>query len=569
MQSGNVISHHPIDTLIHNAQLEHDTYRRQALTSGSLGAAVETYHTRYHKHPPPAFDHWYSYATERQSAIIDDYDSIDQDLSPFYAMTPKDIRHYTKQMLQDPWYNVTGICVRDGKTSICSHVNDDHRWMIERLSELIGMFSQWLPDMDLAFNVNDECRVSVPWYDLRALQNAAEPPEIASSPANKFSADRAAQWERAGQIESEKMMTDISWQPIFRSHGTAHCPPASRARKQRWWDRSRLCAACAAKHSIGPFLANWTTDVCYEPDLAELHGFYTSPSAFKASYQLLPIFSQSKAPGFNDILYPSAWNWDDKAKYAPNAEHPDGPFVDKNDSIFWRGTTSEGMSPDTGQWKGQSRQRFVHVLNDINVGGATQHLPVPRARGKEGLTYTNVPITTLTSLIDTDVHFVSLQRCWDIDCPQQAAEFGLATRTDFQAHWQYKYLLDLDGAGFSGRFLPFMFSRSLPFKAALFKEWWNDRLTAWCHFVPLDLRAHGVWPTLAYFTGLHGQLNRQDVQIPPQHSKGEKIAADGRAWAEKVLRKDDMEIYFFRLLLEWGRLTDDDRDGIGFTLAEG
>jgi hypothetical protein len=31
-----------------------------------------------------------------------------------------------------------------------------------------------------------------------------------------------------------------------------------------------------------------------------------------------------------------------------------------------------------------------------------------------------------------------------------------------------------------------------------------------------------------------------------------------------VLRKEDMEIYFFRLLLEWGRLTDDRRDQIGF-----
>lgn len=45
---------------------------------------------------------------------------------------------------------------------------------------------------------------------------------------------------------------------------------------------------------------------------------------------------------------------------------------------------------------------------------------------------------------------------------------------------------------------------------------------------------------------------------------GEKIAEAGREWAGKVLRKEDMEIYMFRLLLEWGRLTDDRRDEIGF-----
>ena len=45
---------------------------------------------------------------------------------------------------------------------------------------------------------------------------------------------------------------------------------------------------------------------------------------------------------------------------------------------------------------------------------------------------------------------------------------------------------------------------------------------------------------------------------------GEEIAEAGRVWAEKVLRKEDMEIYMFRLLLEWGRLTDDRRDEIGY-----
>ena len=45
---------------------------------------------------------------------------------------------------------------------------------------------------------------------------------------------------------------------------------------------------------------------------------------------------------------------------------------------------------------------------------------------------------------------------------------------------------------------------------------------------------------------------------------GEEIAEVGRVWAEKVLRKEDMEIYMFRLLLEWGRLTDDRRDEIGY-----
>ena len=121
--------------------------------------------------------------------------------------------------------------------------------------------------------------------------------------------------------------------------------------------------------------------------------------------------------------------------------------------------------------------------------------------------------------------------------------------------------MDVDGAGFSGRFLPFLQSKSLPFKAALFREWYDSRITAWKHFVPIDLRLHGLWSTLGYFGGGWGDSS-EDKGL----REAEKIAEGGREWAGKVLRKEDMEIYFFRLLLEWGRLTDDRRDEIGFEM---
>lgn len=47
-------------------------------------------------------------------------------------------------------------------------------------------------------------------------------------------------------------------------------------------------------------------------------------------------------------------------------------------------------------------------------------------------------------------------------------------------------------------------------------------------------------------------------------TEGARMADKGREWAGLALRKEDMEIYFFRLLLEWGRLTDDGRDALGY-----
>ena len=91
--------------------------------------------------------------------------------------------------------------------------------------------------------------------------------------------------------------------------------------------------------------------------------------------------------------------------------------------------------------------------------------------------------------------------------------------------------------------------------------------------MPLDLRLQGVWSTVAYFVGVGGGGGAEGGAGAGEGAGGsggahikeaETIAEAGRAWAAKVLRKEDMEVYFFRLLLEWGRLTDDRRDEIGF-----
>lgn len=90
--------------------------------------------------------------------------------------------------------------------------------------------------------------------------------------------------------------------------------------------------------------------------------------------------------------------------------------------------------------------------------------------------------------------------------------------------------------------------------------------------MPLDSRLYGLHATLAYFAGLgDGKIGFERVggklvQMQGRQDQAEWIADQGKRWAEKVLRKEDMEVYFFRLLLEWGRLVDDRRDEIGFWL---
>jgi hypothetical protein len=505
--------------------------------------------------------------------IIDDFDQIYHDLLPFRAMSPKELRDTTVGMTTDPYNDIAAVIVRNGVAELQPDILPTHRWMVEGVVELIKPFVAYLPDMDIAFNLNDECRVAVPWKDIQALNRAGKnflppDPELTS----QWPSDRAASWPKAGPSEQnpQRKFMGLPSESVFDQVARPLCSPSSNTGKWNVWDRRSLCTSCSRAHSRGQFVRDWdlSSDHCHQPDLAFHHGFYLAPASLKVSQSLLPVFSQSKVSGFNDILYPSAWNYVDKVKYDPSDEHPDAPYLEKEPSIFWRGATSEGLSGN-GAWKGMTRQRLVHLANNHTSNLVTVLLP--SAPGSRKYTYQSFPASSLESALNltTSIHLAEeIVRCGGPDCTAQTAEFGLATRTDFQMHWSYRFLFDMDGAGFSGRFLPFLQSRSLPFRTALFRQWFDSRLTPWLHFVPQDLRLHDVFSTLAYFAGAAtvGPGGKTKVLMAPHDRQGELIAEEGRKWANTALRKEDMEIYMFRLLIEWGRLTDDRRDDLGFSL---
>ena len=146
-----------------------------------------------------------------------------------------------------------------------------------------------------------------------------------------------------------------------------------------------------------------------------------------------------------------------------------------------------------------------------------------------------------------NVSFVGpFTRCDEPDCTAQHTTFygspsaPTPSADDFQESWRHRHLMDLDGAAFSGRFLPFLRSGSLPYRAALFRTWWEERVHPWTHYVPLDVRLEeeDLRGVLRYFGGAEGA------------GHAEEIAVAGQRWAQKALRKADMQVYMFRLLLE-------------------
>jgi hypothetical protein len=109
----------------------------------------------------------------------------------------------------------------------------------------------------------------------------------------------------------------------------------------------------------------------------------------------------------------------------------------------------------------------------------------------------------------------------------------------------------VDGNSFSGRYRAFLMSTSLPLKSTIYPEWHDARLMPWVHFVPFDNSYMDVYGIMDYF------LNGHDEEA-------ERIALEGQTWSSAVLRQDDMLIYTWRLLLEYARVMDDNRDKLAY-----
>lgn len=563
-------SDHPIAALIELAAVQHDTWESQAYRSKSLAEAVVNYRRRYNRDPPPNFDKWYEFAIAHNSIVIDDYDNIEEDLAPFSSFNPDDLRLRTVTVLATNT-DVGGIRIRGGKAESILDIPEEHQWVMDGALAMISQFAEFLPDMDLAMNLHDECRVAVPYDHLQdALENPQPyPTPDPSKPTLEFSDDRAKKWPDLEAVRIDPQFFEDARPPTFQTYGSIACPPDSRARKERHWSTKSFCSKCVQDHSMGAFVANWTlsADPCHQPDIANLHGMHSSPSTMMGTHDIVPIFSQSRAPGYIDIRYPSPWNYMGKAKYEFDEKFPDPRFQDKDDKLFWRGTTSEGVSV-TGTWKGLLRQRFVHLLNNQT---ARYPIMLPRGDHSDNLEYALKKTTDIKNYLETktDVRFVDkIVGCVGQDCTDQEKEFWHTDSIDMRQHWQYRYLFDADGPGFSPSFIPFLQSNSVVLKTALFREWYEGRLTAWKHFIPIDLRLHDLFSILAYFGG-YGIEARNKRMMQGHVRQAEKIARDGKVWTEKVLRKEDMEVYMFRLLLEWGRLTDDRRTEVGFRVERG
>jgi hypothetical protein len=455
-------------------------------------------------------------------------------------------------------------------------------------AQMINKTSDYLPDMVIPLNSMDEPRIMVPWEKISAYV-AAEQEFRHVTPLEETTASYAG-W-RKEHAQNNVAATAVEWlssTPFSLSYFA--CPPDSAVRQsnsvhylpgvlrdvtESGSKPARALNDYGSSHLHAGFVANYSlsAEICHQPDLGGLHGALIQPLTARSTQELIPLFGGSKFTVNNDILLPAPMYWTDEERFSGGAD-ADILWQKKEPSAIWRGTATGGHNTPTN-WHHFHRHRFVAMTNGTKyrlADNMTDLIFTPRFR-LNAIEALQAPIrkdfgTFLTQT--TDIAFTDLM-CEipqaENTCFYNSDEFSIAEVVPLRHQFNYKYLPDIDGNSFSGRYRAFLLSTSLPIKATLYREWHDSRLVAWKHFVPMDNRFADFYGIMEYFRGFdgvdHGTTGRSKI-VKGHDAQAEKIATEGREWANRVLRKEDMVIYVLRLLLEYARLTDDRRDWLGY-----
>ncbi|KAF7876799.1 hypothetical protein EAF04_001882 [Stromatinia cepivora] len=550
---------HPIDTLIENAEKTFEELLQKE--SHDVNAAAAEYRKRRGRHPPPGFDAWFKFAQENDAVMVEDFfDQIYHDLGPYWGVTPARMRTQARDAGMV-------ISIRNGNATAESDWFWTQIWL-----QLIRTIQKDLPDMDIPLNAMDEPRMVAPWelinefMEVERATRKLTDVNVVSEYYGSLPAPR-----HAGDGEEDPPKREWEESGPYWEIATRGCHPDSLARRAEiMTDFSKTPAISmghSSLHTYKGYVSNYSlsADFCHQPDLQSLHGMMINPLSISSTDELFPLFGGSKLPTNNEILLPAPMYWAKEERFSGGDNHG-APWHEKLNKVIWRGVATGGRNKEDN-WKGFQRHRFVSMTNHTSVSRAESWEAIPPNFALPTSIY-NIGAqqeNRLGEWVDewSDTGFIELmcdEEREDKTCPYTDPYFSIREVQKMSQQFNNKYIPDIDGNSFSGRYRGFLLSSSLPIKATIFREWHDSRLIPWKHFVPMDNRYMDFYGIMQYFLGYEGE----NFRLENHDREAEKIALNGQEWANKVLRREDMQIYVLRLLLEYARVSNDNRANLGW-----
>ncbi|KAF4616689.1 hypothetical protein D9613_008818 [Agrocybe pediades] len=538
---------HPILELISNAQ---KSWREKLdRASKTLEEAVIEYKRRYKRPPPMGFDHWWDYVQKNNIQLPDEYDFIHNDLEPFWGISPEDLLKIQREQEDIPDTYTIGANETHlpslVKTAFSKGWEERHLLRgLEEILDLIKPIEHLLPPFRAIFSPHDNPNLLSDYNVKKAFLDAAKAREY---------------------IDLDKL-------PKTKHLGFASaCPPGSPARQTEehvnQFNRPPPRNVGPKKHFIHDHQR--AMDPCQNPYIFYNHAQYVAHDVGPAPKPVLAAqFAFCSTPLYHDIQPPTFISWIEDVKPREN----DLPWEEKTDErLMWRGSNTGMHHSEWNRWRYAQRIHLVRTVNEMN---GTENVLLPDHDDAE------VPFTSGAPFVDqarkvgegTELKKSILNPAMmdiaftrgPIGCDPGTCEY-IKTLFEWKAPQDYagkeagrhKYFLDVDGNGWSSRFKRLITTNSLVFKATAYPEWWIDRIQPWVHYVPIQIDYSDLYDAYIFFRGgLYGEGNHDEM--------AKQIAYAGREWSKTFWRKEDMTAYFFRLLLEYARVTSLDREAMSF-----
>ncbi|KAJ8294104.1 Beta-1,2-xylosyltransferase 1 [Rhodotorula toruloides] len=512
---------HPIHDLIANAtKTWEDKLQRQSKT---LEEAVREYKRRFGRRPPKGFDDWFRFAKENDVILVDEFDQTFTDVLPFWALSPTILQQRASKLQIDS--STFTMVIRKGVVEIAgAHAKDGRA---KDQAALMKRWARWVPDVNITMSAHDG-------------------PSIMMDHGTR---QRHLDYAKAGKLIPDAEADNVDEDAAFWGFPLA-CPPDSRLR--RAYDGLEIDTLPHGPSFIADHLQ--TMNMCENPEWQYLHGFTSWPGMRPQT--LRPLFSFAKMSVHSDLLLtPLEQYWD--------IEPWDPKWEDKpHNKAVWRGTTT-GVWFDRGTWWRSSQRVRMWFMGKDKVGEqrvrfSGEGLETPR--GTESLVEKKVKTI---ELMDKYIDFAftgKAGQCSEEDgsCDAVRKLFDFQRAFGWNEANEYKYMLDLDGNAWSGRFHRLLSTNSVVLKSTIFPEWYAGWIQPWVHYIPLKIDYTDLFDIMSFFAGDLDGRNGHDALA-------KQIADNGKEYATKYWRYADMEAYFFRLALEWARVSSPDRAAMDYT----
>ncbi|KAG6879152.1 hypothetical protein C0992_004826 [Termitomyces sp. T32_za158] len=514
---------HPIFELVKDARERWNAKLGRA--SRTLDQAVWEYKRRYKRAPPRGFDDWWAYVKKHGVQLPDEYDQIYRDLEPFWGMNPKDL-----QRIQAEWEaHADSYTIGKAEAGPIAIVN----------YSLPGMKPDSFDLRDGAYQIMDllkEVEDKIPPF--RAIFSPHDNPNL---PLDWELREQAIKHAAAGTF------LDINDPPPVKLDGwVSSCSPTSTAVRNPP-DLDAPAPSPTTKTFIHTH--RLAMDPCLHPSLLLLHGQFLSHNKGPVPHRFMPPqFSYSQTTLHHDITPAMPINWVEDL-----AEDWNPVWEERRDErLLWRGTNTGMWHAHETRWREAQRARTVSWAADPGDGSGDRKVLKP---GKENQRVGEGDVVKWARWAPAilDVAFAgSPGSCAPGTCEELEKIFEWRRPVDLIAAGRYKYVLDIDGNGWSSRFKRLITSNALVFKSTVYPEWFTDRVAPWVHYIPVQVDLSDLADSLTFFRGdPNGDGAHDDL--------AKEIASAGREWSLRFWRREDLTAYMFRLFLEYARVMSTDR----------